>query len=109
MKILSLYFLFFIGFLFIITDTASAQYADTLAYGNDEVVELTTAEIKITIETPQVTLYSSRVTPEFDDVHLEKSFKKEITGLGETFVFKQGSQDKITTRIDVGKIIKKLR
>ncbi len=109
MKILSLYFLFFIGFLFIIPDTASAQSADTLAYGEDEVVELTTAEIKIKIETPQVTLYSSRVTPEFDNVHLEKSFKKEITGLGEMFVFKQGSQDKTTTRIDVSTIIKKLR
>jgi len=76
---------------------------------DNNVIELKTAEIKVKIETPQVKLYSSRIKPEFDDVHLEKSFKKEIIGLGETFEIKKAIQNKKNKRIDIDKVLKKLR
>ncbi|MGD9488834.1 MAG: hypothetical protein AB7W47_12485 [Calditrichaceae bacterium] len=53
----------------------------------DDVIELEVSEIKITIEKPQVTLFSDRIKPEFDDTNLEKSFYREIVGEGEKFVF----------------------
>ncbi len=76
--------------------------------GNN-VIELKTAEIKVKIETPQVKLYSSRIKPEFDDVNLEKSFKKEIIGLGETFEIKKTIRPNTTKRINIDKLLKKLR
>jgi len=75
----------------------------------DEIIELSTAEIKVKIETPQVKLYSSRIKPEFDAVHLEKSFKKEITGLGETFEIKAINKNSTLTRIEIDKLLKKVR
>lgn len=74
-----------------------------------EIIELGTTEIKVKIETPQVKLYSSRIKPEFDAVHLEKSFQKEITGLGETFEVKTLKKDETITRIDIDKLLKKVR
>ncbi len=98
-----LLFLILFGFMFLIPEPSVAQDV-----GNN-VIELKTAEIKVKIETPQVKLYSSRIKPEFDDVHLEKSFKKEIIGLGETFEVKKAIQNKINKRIDIDKVLKKLR
>ncbi len=97
------------GYLFFTPDSSMAQTTDTTSVSNDQVVELGTTEIKIKIETPQVKLFSSRIKPEFDDVHLEKSFVKEIVGSGESFVFKKDIIDKPTARIDISKILKKLR
>ena len=102
MKKGSLSFLVLLGLLFLCPDFSVAQAVE------DEVIELGTAEIKVKIETPQVKLFSSRIKPEFDDIHLEKSFKREITGLGETFEIKQLTLD-ISKRIDTDKILKKLR
>ncbi len=98
-----LLFLILFGFMFLSPKVSVAQDV-----GNN-VIELKTAEIKVKIETPQVKLYSSRIKPEFDDVHLEKSFKKEIIGLGETFEVKKAIQNKINKRIDIDKVLKKLR
>jgi len=50
---------------------------------SNEIIELKTTEIKITVEKPGVILFSERIKPEFDDVNLEKSFIKEITGEAE--------------------------
>lgn len=76
--------------------------------GTDDVVELDVTEIKIKIETPQVRLFSDRIKPEFDDVHLQKSFMKEITGEGERFVFESIS-NKEGIRIDIDKMVNKVR
>lgn len=93
------------GFIFLFF-TPKATVAQDV--GNN-VIELKTAEIKVKIETPQVKLYSSRIKPEFDDVNLEKSFKKEIVGLGETFEIKKAIRNNTTKRIDINKVLKKLR
>ncbi len=102
-------FLVTFGCLFLLPDSSYAQATDSTAVNNDQIVELGTTEIKVKIETPQVKLFSSRIKPEFDDVHLEKSFVKEITGSGESFVFKENNSVKPTTRIDINKILKKIR
>ena len=108
MKRGSLSFLVLLGLLFFCPDFSVAQAVDNATNFDEEVIELGTAEIKVKVETPQVKLYSSRIKPEFDDVHLKKSFRREITGLGETFEIKQLTTD-ISKRIDTEKILKKLR
>lgn len=90
-----------------------AQVTDTTQvsqdYTEDEIISLEAQEIKITIEKPQVTIISDRIKPEFDDVHLDKSFLPEITGEGEKFVFKVESKFEAKQRIDAEKLIKKSR
>jgi len=98
-----LLFLILSGFLFLSPKASVAQDV------GETVIELKTAEIKVKVETPQVKLYSSRIKPEFDDVHLEKSFKKEIIGLGETFEIKKAIRNETSKRIDIDKVLKKLR
>ena len=85
----------------------SAQVSQTFA--EDEIISLDAQEIKITVEKPQVTIISDRIKPEFDDVHLDKSFLSEITGEGEKFIFKVESKFEVRQRIDVDKLIKKTR
>ncbi len=63
---------------------------------------------QIKAEAPQVTLISSRIKPEFDDVHLEKSFVKEIVGAGEVYLFEKKPTVN-QRRIDIEQITNKLR
>jgi hypothetical protein len=90
-----------------------AQAADTTQaspeYSEDDVISLEAQEIKITIEKPQVTIISDRIKPEFDDVHLDKSFMSEITGEGEKFIFKVETKFEAKKRIDTEKLIRKTR
>jgi len=88
-----------------------AQQADTTqtAPSFDEVISLDAQEIKITIEKPQVTIISDRIKPEFDDVHLDKSFIREITGAGERFIFDTEDKFEAKLRIDVNQLLKKVR
>lgn len=85
----------------------STQVSPTFA--EDEIISLEAQEIKITIEKPQVTIISDRIKPEFDDVHLDKSFLSEITGEGEKFIFKVESKFEARQRIDVDKLVNKTR
>ena len=85
----------------------SAQVSPTFA--EDEIISLEAQEIKITVEKPQVTIISDRIKPEFDDVHLDKSFLSEITGEGEKFIFKVENNFEAKQRIDVDKLIQKTR
>jgi hypothetical protein len=85
----------------------STQVSPTFA--DDEIISLEAQEIKITIEKPQVTIISDRIKPEFDDVHLDKSFLSEITGEGEKFIFKVESKFEARQRIDIDKLVKKTR
>ncbi|HES58875.1 MAG TPA: hypothetical protein ENO18_00470 [Caldithrix sp.] len=87
--------------------TDSTQVSPTFA--EDEIISLEAQEIKITIEKPQVTIISDRIKPEFDDVHLDKSFVSEITGEGEKFIFKVENKFEARQRIDVDKLVKKTR
>lgn len=99
----------FLGLFLICPTSVFSQNGNAANTADDEVIELGTAEIKVKIETPQVKLYSSRIKPEFDAVHLEKSFKKEITGLGETFEIKALNRKNTVTRIEIDKLLKKVR
>jgi hypothetical protein len=76
---------------------------------DDEIVELGVSEIKITIEKPQVLLFSNRIKPEFDEVNLEKSFLNEITGESEKFVFDFSKSKQPVERIEISKLINKYR
>lgn len=107
-KGISVYTILFGLFLFLPNQGFSQDEAQTYV-PEEEIIELSTTEIKIKVETPQVKLYSSRIKPEFDAVHLEKSFKKEITGLGETFEIKAIKKDETVTRIEIDKLLKKVR
>ena len=74
-----------------------------------DVIELQTQEIKVIVEAPQVKLYSTRIKPDLDDVHLEKSFMNEIVGSGEKVVFediKSSPDDRI---IKTDQLLQKLR
>lgn len=88
---------------------ALAQVDTTAAPSPGDVIELDVSEIKIKIETPQVTLFSDRIEPEFDEVHLEKSFVREIIGEGERFEFDVSQNKKLIKQIDVDKMLKKVR
>lgn len=70
-----------------------------------DVIELDVSEIKITIEKPQVTLFSDRIKPEFDDTNLEKSFYREIVGEGEKFMFKFKNSKEPENQIDIKKLL----
>ncbi len=97
------------GLFLILPNSVFSQDGNTANAPENEVIELSTAEIKVKIETPQVKLYSSRIKPEFDAVHLEKSFKEEITGLGETFEIKTMYKTNTVNRIEINKLLKKVR
>ena len=74
-----------------------------------DVVELKAQEIKIVVEKPQVTLFSDRIKPDFDEVKMQKSFVPEITGVSESFVIKDKYADKNDYVIDIKKMVNKQR
>lgn len=91
------------------TVRAHAQNADSLQAGNQQVIELGVQEIKVSIEAPQVKLFTDRIKPDFDDIHLDKSFIKEIVGAGEKFVVQKKTVASKAERIDIEKLLKKIR
>ena len=102
------FILIFIIPLFLFSQVSdSTQVSPTFA--EDEIISLEAQEIKITVEKPQVTIISDRIKPEFDDVHLDKSFLSEITGEGEKFIFKVENKFEARQRIDVDRLIQKTR
>ncbi|HID38723.1 MAG TPA: hypothetical protein EYP36_04320 [Calditrichaeota bacterium] len=102
---------FIVLFLLFLTTTVKAQQADTTVTtaGANEIVELGVTEIKIKVETPQVTLFSDRLEPQFDEIHLQKSFFREIVGAGERLKFDEKVADQLSYRIDIDKLLKKAR
>ena len=73
------------------------------------VIELETKDIKVVVEKPQVTLFSDRIKPNFDQVKMQKSFIPEIVGAGENFVIRDKSTDRSAYVIDIKKIVNKQR
>jgi len=64
-------------------DTVAAQQQQQQpAATGDEIIEAGEAVIQVTVEKPQVQLFSQRIKPEFDEVNLEKSFMGEILNRG---------------------------
>jgi|GEM_PF-1887329 len=90
-----------------------AQQRDTTRaatiFSQDDVITLDIQEIKITIEKPQVTIISDRIKPEFDEVHLDKSFFRELRGEGEKFIFEIEDKFEAKQRIDIKQLLKRNR
>lgn len=90
-----------------------AQQRDTTrseaSFNRDEVISLDVQEIKITIEKPQVTIISDRIKPEFDEVHMDKSFFRELRGDGEKFLFQIEDKFVAKHRIDINQLVKRNR
>ncbi len=101
------YFVLFLTLAFPVL--VSAQAVDTVATDDNQIIELGAKEIKIAIEAPQVKLLTNRIKPEFDEIHLDKSFLKEIVGEGEKFSFRSVEQAKKPEEIDIEKLINKRR
>lgn len=96
----------FILFMFILHFSVSrVQAQDTTA----TIIDLQEAQFKIPVEAPQVKLFTDRIKPEFDDVHLEKSFKKEILGSGERFILEPINKAEKKERVDISKILNRKR
>jgi hypothetical protein len=71
-----------------------------------------TIEIKLEPDKPRVTIFSSRIKPEFDTVDLEKSFMPELIGEGERIeVIENNKGKQLTTiqAIDIDKALNKPR
>ncbi|HGY56001.1 MAG TPA: hypothetical protein ENK44_09880 [Caldithrix abyssi] len=102
---------FIVVFVLSFSATMYAQQADTTAAPADEnqIIELGVSEIKVKVEAPQVTLFSDRLEPEFDEVHLEKSFFREIVGQGEQLKFDRRDVEQLSDRIDINRLLKKAR
>ena len=86
-----------------------AQAPDTTAANDNQIIELGAKEIKVAIEAPQVKLLTSRIKPEFDDIHLDKSFIKEIVGEGEKFSFRTTERAQMPEEINIDRMINKKR
>lgn len=96
----------FILFMFILHLSVSrVQAQDTTA----TIIDLQEAQFKIPVEAPQVKLFTDRIKPEFDDVHLEKSFKKEILGSGERFILEPINKAEKKERVDISKLLNRKR
>jgi len=74
-----------------------------------DIIELETTKIKVVIEKPQVTLFSDRIKPDFDEVKMRKSFIPEISGASERFIIKDKYADKNSYVIDIKKMVNKQR
>ncbi len=88
---------------------AQGQPQPNNASNQPQVIDLGTTEIKVKIETPQVQLFTKRIKPEFDDIKMERSFKKELLGEDEKINLKTNWQSAENIRIDIEKLIKTLR
>lgn len=86
-----------------------AQNAPKKANNPNQVIDLGTTKVKIKIETPQVQIFSQRIKPEFDDVKIDRSFRKELIGEDEKINLKPRSDFAEYYRIDIEQLMKKLR
>jgi hypothetical protein len=103
--------IFMIVFFTLITFSAAQaqQAASSTGAGNNEIIDLAAEVYKIPVEAPQVKLLTDRIKPEFDSVHLDKSFRKEITGGGERFILEPMEKDAEIEKADVSKLLNRKR
>ncbi len=88
---------------------AQQQQPQQQSQNQPQVIDLGATEIKVKIETPQVQLITKRIKPEFDDIKLDRSFKKELVGEDEKINLKAGEKSTEYYRIDIEKLMKTLR
>lgn len=100
-------------FLFILMTFTFSLYAQQQPQqqpaNQPQVIDLGAKEIKVKIETPQVQLITKRIKPEFDDIKLDRSFKKELVGEDEKINLKAEQESAQYFRIDIEKLMKTLR
>ena len=101
--------LLIIFFMMAVSSAVQAQQADPAGAGNNEIIDLASEVYKIPVEAPQVKLLTDRIKPEFDSVHLDKSFKKEIAGAGEMFVLEPLKKGSKFEKADVSKMLNRKR
>ncbi len=104
-RVMKLSLLFLLGMVF----SLQAQNTPKKANNPNQVIDLGTTKVKIKIETPQVQIFSKRIKPEFDDVKIDRSFRKELIGEDEKINLKQRSDFAEYYRINIEQLMKKLR
>ncbi len=109
-------FFYFTILVFIVgTGALTAQSRDTTATttgGENQIIDLSgqATIIKVEPEKPRVNIFSDRIKPEFDEVHLRRSFMNELTGKGEKIVVKTAVERKGKPEyIDIDKVVNKSR
>ena len=112
MNVFKVYYMVLILMSFLFISNLNAQSIDSTEVSNDisdgDIVEAGESIIKIEVEKPQVQLFSQRIKPEFDEVNLEKSFRKEILDEGQSlkFIYKKNEE---AERINVKKLLTRKR
>ncbi len=99
---------------FMAAGAAYGQQVDTTAAppppaDEGEIIEAGEAVIQVTVEKPQVQLFSQRIKPEFDEVNLEKSFLREILERGRSSQININPDEKGRVRIDTDKLLNRQR
>jgi len=108
-------FIYFTILVFVFTTGAlMAQSQDTTATagGNNQIIDLSgqATIIKVEPEKPRVNIFSDRIKPEFDEVHLRRSFMNELTGKGEKVIVKTAVERKGKPEyIDIDEVVNKSR
>ncbi len=98
--------------LFLVGGAMSSVWAQDTPQQNQqqpEIIDLGATEVKIKVETPQVQLYTKRIKPEFDEIKLDRSFRKELLGEDEKINLKQRPESSEYVRIDIENLLKSLR
>jgi protein TonB len=92
-------------------DTYSGTADNFTPSSGDDVVDLTADAVVIKAEPdrPRVNIISDRIKPEFDNINLEKSFRKELLGRSERIVIIKRSQDETIKPIDIKQILNRTR
>jgi protein TonB len=92
-------------------DTFSPPADDFTPSSGGDVVDLTADAVRITAEPdrPRVNIISDRIKPEFDNINLEKSFRKELLGLSERIEIIKKTEDQEIQSIDVKQILNRTR
>jgi len=104
---------FILLFLILIVNIGFTQTVDTTGTDTGEAtfIDLSgdAVRIKAEPEKPRVNIISNRIKPEFDDVNLEKSFKSELAGKGESIIVVEKEESTNIKPIEIDKIINRKR
>lgn len=106
----------FTGMLFVIAICSNGfgQQNDTTrstSSADADVVDLTGQAVRITIEAekPRVNIIADRIKPEFDMMNLDRSYMRELTGVGEKILVIDSKAQIKDDKIDVKKIVNRSR
>lgn len=74
-----------------------------------QVLDLGEIRIDARVELPQVQIFDRRITPAFDDVRAEKSFKEELSAKAEAISFEAITSGKIEKINNINSLLNKNR